>query len=327
MFTCTLLLLLKLYQQIIMNFLTGDSPEAIGSLVILEKDNTILEEEDYFTGRDTECSEDIFLPEARDSLFAQFTKRTSTGGGLTPPSTTPSPAISPAVSDKKPGRKGFGDRYGVCKYPSCKNKACGNDGHCFNHSSNKKQHLVQEDKLANLLARTSLDFVQINSGVQSGFKPKFQSRAEDWPHVNPAELMERFKRQERMELGEAMALINRARDILSREANVLKLEAPVIAVGDLHGQYYDLVNMLNVGGDPVTSESEYMFLGDYVDRGSFSCEVMLTLLAYKVACPDKIWLIRGNVSEKRILWWRCCVFPHIIIPRIACPAQQRVMYR
>ena len=277
-------------------YLLGVSPDAIGTPISLNNEDKSFEE-DYFVGRNTLSSDDNdgMSPASRDSLFAQFTKRTSGGGGGTSPST-----ISTGVSDRKSGRKGFADRYGVCKEPACKNKACGNDGHCFNHSSNKKQHLVQEDKLATLLARTSLDFVHINN-IQRGFKSKFQSRADDWPDVNPKELIERFKRQERMELGEAMALINRARDILSHESNVLKLEAPVVAVGDIHGQYYDLLNMFSVGGDPMVSTSEYMFLGDYVDRGSFSCEVILTLLAYKVACPNKIWLIRGNVSFEHII--------------------------
>jgi hypothetical protein len=271
---------------------TGDSADEFGTPIDLSQTSKDVEE-DYFTGRDTEAefSEEEDRSPARDSLFAQFTRRTSsssTGSGFS--------ASSNNIEKKSAGRKGFGDRYGVCKQPECKNKACGSDGHCFNHSSNKKQHLVHEDKLANLLARTSLDFVQINCNMNT-FKPKFQSRGDDWPEVDPKELIERFRRQERMELGEAMALINRARDVLSRESNVLKLEAPVIAVGDIHGQYYDLLNMLNVGGDPLVTSSKYVFLGDYVDRGSFSCEVMLTLLAYKVACPDKIWLIRGNVSQ------------------------------
>ena len=277
----------------------GDTAESMGTPIALEEKGDEEFAEDYFIGcRDTESTEnsDNYIPPAaRESLFAQFMQRSSTGGGSVPVISTRTSITSPDKSVK-----GLGDRYGVCKEPTCQNKACGSDGHCFNHSSNKKLHLVQENKLAHLLARTSLDFVQIN-GQQKSFS--FKSGADVWPDVDPASLIERFKRQERMELGEAMALINRARDILSRESNVLQLEAPVIAVGDIHGQFYDLLNMFEVGGDPGAraeegegSSSGYVFLGDYVDRGSFSCEVMLTLLAYKVAYPEKIWLIRGNVS-------------------------------
>lgn len=305
----------------------------MGTPVTLEEDGDQEFEEDYFTGRDSSHSRDTDTdtestensdtfsyntpPAARDSLFAQFTQRTSASGSSLKPSIT-----TTTTTDKM--AKGLGDRYGVCKEPDCQNKACGIDGHCFNHSSNKKLHLVHENKLASLLARTSLDFVQIN-GQKNSFT--FKSRPDIWPDVCPTALIERFKRQERMELGEAMALINRARDVLSREPNVLPLEAPVIAVGDIHGQFYDLLNMFEVGGQPgaevkegeggslSSSSSPYVFLGDYVDRGSFSCEVMLTLLAYKVAYPDKIWLIRGNVSiavvSCRVLF--CSVFCSVYI--------------
>ena len=254
----------------------------MGTPITIEDDRKGVEE-DYFVGRETETSVNSSAT-SRDSLFSQFTQRTSRNS-----SSAPLPITSP---EKKP--KGLGERYGVCRIKDCKNKACGSDGHCFNHSSNKKSHLVRESKLANIMARTSLDFVQINCNENSF---KFQPRKDDWPNVGPKSLIERFKRQERMELGEAMALIDRARDVLRREPNVLKLEAPVIAVGDVHGQFYDLLNMFDVGGDPMTSSSRYLFLGDYVDRGSFSCEVILSLLAYKVACPHNIWLIRGNVSH------------------------------
>lgn len=245
--------------------------------------------EGYFTGvsRDSDGPSSI-PPAERDSLFAQFTKRTSTGGGVSP--------VSGSAACGTEKKKHAGDRFGVCTASNCKNKACNSDGHCLMHSTNKKQHLVQESKLAKLLGRTSLDFVQINCH-HSSFK--FESRIDSWPDVDPAELIERFKKQERMELGEAMALVDRAREIMSHESNVLRLEAPVIAVGDIHGQFYDLLNMLQVGGDPLIAgaSQRYLFLGDYVDRGSFSCEVMLTLLTYKVANPEKIWLIRGNVGH------------------------------
>lgn len=60
----------------------------------------------------------------------------------------------------------------------------------------------------------------------------------------------------------------------------MKIGEPIVIVGDLHGQFYDLVHMLEKAGDP--GEINYLFLGDYVDRGIFGIEVVLCLMAIKV---------------------------------------------
>ena len=77
-----------------------------------------------------------------------------------------------------------------------------------------------------------------------------------------------------------------------KEPNLLKLKDPVTVVGDIHGQFYDFVKMLDVGGDP--ENTKYLFLGDYVDRGSFSVEVVLLVYAIKLNYPKTIFLLRGN---------------------------------
>ena len=61
---------------------------------------------------------------------------------------------------------------------------------------------------------------------------------------------------------------------------MLTVDDPISVVGDIHGQFYDLVKILHIGGDPSTEK--YLFLGDYIDRGSFSVEVVLTLYSLKV---------------------------------------------
>lgn len=63
--------------------------------------------------------------------------------------------------------------------------------------------------------------------------------------------------------------------------------------GDVHGQFYDLLHIFDLNGRPSESNA-YLFNGDFVDRGSFSVEVILTLMAYKVAYPDHMHLTRGN---------------------------------
>lgn len=68
---------------------------------------------------------------------------------------------------------------------------------------------------------------------------------------------------------------------LGKEPNLVKIGEPIVIVGDLHGQFYDLIHMLEKAGDP--ADINYLFLGDYVDRGIFGIEVVLCLITIKVS--------------------------------------------
>ena len=87
-------------------------------------------------------------------------------------------------------------------------------------------------------------------------------------------------------------LNNLFKNIIKNEPNIVKLNDPVTIVGDLHGQYYDLLKCLEVGGNP--ENTKYLFLGDYVDRGSFSIEIVLLLMALKINFKNTIIMLRGN---------------------------------
>lgn len=83
-----------------------------------------------------------------------------------------------------------------------------------------------------------------------------------------------------------------AKEIFLRQPNLLELEAPINVCGDIHGQYSDLLRLFEYGGYPPSSN--YLFLGDYVDRGKQCIETICLLLAYKIKFPDNFFLLRGN---------------------------------
>ncbi|ONM20352.1 Serine/threonine-protein phosphatase [Zea mays] len=92
--------------------------------------------------------------------------------------------------------------------------------------------------------------------------------------------IEQLKRCEPLTEAEVKALCLKAMEILIEESNVQRVDAPVTICGDIHGQFYDMKELFKVGGD--CPKTNYLFLGDFVDRGFYSVETFLLLLALKV---------------------------------------------
>ena len=93
-------------------------------------------------------------------------------------------------------------------------------------------------------------------------------------------------------------LCMKSMEIFMKESSLLELTAPIIICGDIHGQYRDLIRLFDFGESP--KKKQYLFLGDYVDRGKNSIECIALLLAFKVKYPKNIFLLRGNHESEMI---------------------------
>ena len=93
-------------------------------------------------------------------------------------------------------------------------------------------------------------------------------------------MIETLRRCEVLQESEVKLLCSKAMEILVEESNVQRIDSPVTICGDIHGQFYDLMELFKVGGD--CPQTNYLFMGDFVDRGFYSVETFLLLLALKV---------------------------------------------
>jgi len=97
---------------------------------------------------------------------------------------------------------------------------------------------------------------------------------------------------------EVVQLTSKAREILMKEQNVQPVKCPVTVCGDIHGQFEDLLELFQIGGK--CPDTNYLFMGDYVDRGYYSVKTVTLLTILKVRYQDRIVMTRGNHESRQI---------------------------
>jgi serine/threonine-protein phosphatase 2B catalytic subunit len=115
-------------------------------------------------------------------------------------------------------------------------------------------------------------------------KPSFES------------MMERFLLEKTVSLECATEIVQQAALVFRTENNTLSINEDVVIVGDIQGQYYDLVKIFASCGSP--RSKRYLFLGNYIGNGGFNLECVLLLFAAKVAYPQLVYLLRGSNESK-----------------------------
>ena len=129
--------------------------------------------------------------------------------------------------------------------------------------------------------------------------PKLESADEingEWV----AKMMDYMSYQKIVHKRYAAMIIIRCRDIFEKDASLVNIKVPedheITVCGDIHGQFHDLKELFRIGGQP--PETNYLFMGDYVDRGYYSVETVTLLVCLKVRFRDRLTILRGNHESR-----------------------------
>ena len=173
----------------------------------------------------------------------------------------------------------------------------------------KQSHTIEEseNKLSSELDELIID--KKNSNIQSKQEQQMLDNIIQKLHPIPERKSRFDESQNQKEINviitkniltqvEIKFLCLKSLEIFMEEPVLLEVSAPVNICGDTHGQFNDLLRLFEFGGRP--PQTNYLFLGDYVDRGKNSVETMCLLLAYKIKYPQNIFLLRGNHESELI---------------------------
>lgn len=154
-------------------------------------------------------------------------------------------------------------------------------------SNNRKQDIIQHDPY-----KISLKILASNGdGLFSG-----KAKAPEIGFLDDEECIitdpSKFRHPELLTVEELYYITGTVRPLLAKEPTCVNVSSPITVVGDLHGQLFDLFELLAISGVP--PESKFLFLGDYVDRGFYSIETVCLLFLFKIMYQNRVTMLRGN---------------------------------
>jgi serine/threonine-protein phosphatase 5 len=173
---------------------------------------------------------------------------------------------------------------------------------CFNYTDNKNENnninnvkSLNLDNLKKEIENINIDYNNYNGPKYEGVYSINQEFIED--------VIENMKNKIYLHKKYLLQIIYEAINIFTNEPSLVDIninEKEIINIcGDIHGQFYDLLNIFKINGYPSKNNS-YLFNGDFVDRGPFSVEVIIVLLLYKILNPKHFFLNRGNHESKNM---------------------------
>ena len=181
-----------------------------------------------------------------------------------------------------------------------------------NNNNDKKQtqpHEETENKLSSELDELIIDKKKLAQKKNKEFDimldniiqklhPIIENRKNHFEEEGETKELNPITSKNQLTQEEIKFLCTKSLEIFMEEPVLLEVSAPVNICGDTHGQYNDLLRLFEFGGRP--PQTNYLFLGDYVDRGKNSIETMGLLLAYKIKYPNNFFLLRGNHESELI---------------------------
>lgn len=139
--------------------------------------------------------------------------------------------------------------------------------------------------------------------IPDGYAGPRLSTFDKVPETFVLELIEWFKLENRLSVKVAYMVLNAARKLFASQPNMVNIQIPegvkITVCGDVHGQFYDLIKIFEINGYP-SEQHYYLFNGDFVDRGAYSIEVIITMFALKAAYSRFFFMARGNHESEHV---------------------------